>query len=49
MNLNFSPVSSTPDPWDAWFQEDRGTGIDYDEEDDVDEVENDEYNDRDLL
>jgi len=29
--------------------EERGTGIDYDEESDVDEVESDEYNDRDLL
>lgn len=41
--------SSPKDDWDEWFKKERGTAIDYDEESDVDEVEEDSYNDPESL
>jgi hypothetical protein len=39
-------LSSTPESeFDAWFESERASSIDYDIEDDVDDVEEDSYED----
>lgn len=42
------PSQSSPkDDWDEWFQKERGTAIDYDEESDVNETIEDDYSEQD--
>ncbi len=45
MKLVFNGLTSSPNQYDEWFEEERGTGIDYDMEDDVDSTEEDSYDD----
>lgn len=46
MKLTYDGTTSSPkDDFDLWFQEERGTGIDYELESDVDETVEDDYSD----
>lgn len=48
MKFTYDGLSSSPkDDFDAWFAEERGTGIDYEMENDVDSTDFDEMDDRD--
>ena len=45
LHFTYDGSESSPSRFDDWFQEDRGTGIDYEMEDDCDDVDEDEYDD----
>lgn len=42
-NITFNGLTSSPDPFTEWFEEERGTGIDYEMESDVDDTLEDDY------
>ena len=46
--LTYNGLTSSPkDDFDSWFMEERGTGIEYEMEDDVDSTDFDSFDDRD--
>jgi len=48
MKLTYNGLTSSPkDDFDSWFEEGRGTGLDYEIEDDVDSTDEDDYGDGD--
>lgn len=46
--MNQNSKQSSTDPWSEWFNQERGLEV-YEDDDDVDEVETDLMDDRDLL
>lgn len=47
LQITFNGLTSSPEAYDDWFEEERGSGIDYEIESDADEVEFDSFDDRD--
>lgn len=49
LSFTYDGNTSSPDRFTEWFEEERGTGIDYDMEDDVDSTDEDSFNDPESL